>query len=217
MENICIELKNISKSFKNETILKNINAYFQGGHIYGIVGKNGIGKTLIFKMMCGFMMPSAGEILVCNTKLRDDTYLNIGLGVVLENTSLIQDYSAFKNLKYLTKLQHNVSDAQIYEALRQVGLDPASKKRFRKFSLGMKQKLLIAQAIFEDPSIVILDEAFNGVDNESVENISKLLINLKDNGKLILLSSHIKDEIMDLCDAVYEVHNDALVVQNTSI
>lgn len=204
MKKYTISVKGVTKCFKAQTVFENINVDFQSGNIYGIVGENGAGKTLFFKIICGFAIPTAGEIFVYGEKLDRRNCFPRDTGIVIERSGFIDNYTARNNLEYLTLLNKKVCDKAIEQALQMVGLNPFSKKKYKNFSLGMKQKLAIAQAIFEDPKILILDEPFNSLDEESTNNIKQILLNLRNKGKLILLATHNRYEIQELCNVVYK-------------
>jgi len=170
-----IELKNVTKEINGNLILSNINLNLDRGKIYGIKGKNGSGKTMLFRAICGFRF--------------------------------LPNYSGFKNLKYLAEINNKINDNDIINILKEVGLDPTEKKSFRKYSLGMKQKLGIAQAIMENPDVVILDEPTNALDEESVKKINSMIVKLKNDNKLVLISNHNRDELEMICDEIYSIEN----------
>ena len=198
-----IEVKHVTKKFKETTALKDVSAAFERQMIHGIIGRNGSGKTVLFKCMCGFMRPDSGEILINGTKVKPAAPQNIG--VIIEDPGFIGSLSGFKNLKLLASVRRKISDERIREVLEQVGLNPNEKKHVRNYSLGMRHRLGIAQAIMEDPELLILDEPMNGLDKQGVEEIRKLLIALRDQGKTILMSSHYAEDIEVLCDSVSEM------------
>ena len=204
-----IEVKHVTKKFKETTALKDVSAVFERQMIHGIIGRNGSGKTVLFKCMCGFMRPDSGEILINGTRVKPAAPQNIG--VIIEDPGFIGSLSGFKNLKLLASVRRQISDNRIREVLEQVGLNPNEKKHVRNYSLGMRHRLGIAQAIMEDPELLILDEPMNGLDRRGVEDIRQLLIDLRDQGKTILMSSHYAEDIEVLCDSVSEM--DAGVIE----
>ena len=204
MEHI-IELRNVSKQFGKDQVLKQISVGFEKGKIYGLIGRNGSGKTVMLKCICGFVPPSSGEVMVRGKLIGRDEQIPHGIGGIIESPGFLPNYSALSNLKYLASIRNTVNLDAIRESIQEVGLDPNSKKRVGKFSLGMRQRLGIAQAIMEDPDILILDEPMNGLDNNGVKHVRELLKSLRLRGKTILLASHNPLDIDELCDAVYEM------------
>ncbi|SHH34434.1 ATP-binding cassette domain-containing protein [Desulfosporosinus lacus] len=194
-------LKEVTKKFKNTTVLNKVSVSFEAGKIHGIIGRNGSGKTVLFKCICGFMPITSGQILVDGNQI--DVPQNIG--IIIEAPGFLPNYSGYRNLKLLSLIRHQIDDARIKETMKKVGLDPDNKKRVNKYSLGMRQRLGIAQAIMEDPSVLILDEPMNGLDKHGVEDIRHLILNLKAEGKTILIASHSSEDIAKLCDTVYEM------------
>lgn len=210
MENI-IELKNVSKKFKKETILSNCSVSFEKGKTHGIVGENGSGKTVLLKLICGLLYPDDGAVFVSGKQIGKDVDFPDDVGVIIETPGFLPHQSGFNNLNYLASLRHRIDSEGVEKAITFVGLDPKDKKHVGKYSLGMKQRLGIAQAIMENPSILILDEPMNGLDRSGVESIRQLLQNLKSEGRTILLASHLQDDIDLLCDTVHLVDNGTLV------
>ena len=201
MSNIII--KNLSKKIKNETILDNINIELNSGKTYGFVGYNGSGKSMLFKAICGLIKPTDGYISIDNKIIGQDISFPESIGIFIDEPGFIPGYSAYKNLKILADIQGKIGNNEINDALLSVGLDPNNNKAVKKYSLGMKQKLGIAQAIMENPDILILDEPMNALDNESVEKIRDLILNFKEKGKTILITSHNKVDIDILADKIY--------------
>ena len=200
-----IELKDINVKFKNETILENININLEKNKIYGFIGANGSGKSVLFKTMCGYIRPSSGEVIIDEKKLGKQYDFPDDMGILIEKPGFFWYTSAFNNLKYLADINKKIDSERIKDTIRMVGLDPESKKKVGKYSVGMKQRLGIAQAIMEKPSIIILDEPMNGLDTEGVELIRNLIFKLKEDGATIIISSHYKEDINVLCDEVYKV------------
>ena len=200
-----IEINNLEKQFKNQLVLKNINMKFFKGKIYGIIGRNGSGKTVLLKCICGFLRPTSGHVSVNHKIIGQDIDFPQKLGFIIETPGFLMNYSGYKNLKYLASIKKEIDDIAIKEAMELVGLDPEDKKHVGKYSLGMRQRLGIAQAIMEKPVILILDEPMNGLDKSGVEEMRKLFLKIQSEGKLILLTSHNKEDIDVLCDEVYEM------------
>ena len=210
-----IIIENATKKFGTQTVLNNVSLTLEDGKIYGFVGQNGCGKTVLFKSICGFIYLDRGTITVDGKVIGKDIDIIKDAGIIIESPGILPNYSAFKNLKFLTMIKDNIGDEQIKSTLISVGLDPESKKVVGKFSLGMRQRLGIAQAIMENPHILILDEPMNGLDKRGVEDIRKILMDLKKKGKLILLASHNPLDIDILCDCVYELDAGTIVNQRS--
>lgn len=210
-----IIIENATKKFGTQTVLNNVSLTLEDGKIYGFVGQNGCGKTVLFKSICGFIYFDRGTITVDGKVIGKDIDIIKDAGIIIESPGFLPNYSAFKNLKFLTMIKDNIGDEQIKSTLISVGLDPESKKVVGKFSLGMRQRLGIAQAIMENPHILILDEPMNGLDKRGVEDIRKILMDLKKKGKLILLASHNPLDIDILCDCVYELDAGTIVNQRS--
>lgn len=205
-----LEVKDLVKKFGEKTVLNGVSLNCESGKIYGIVGYNGSGKTVFFKCICGFFRPEAGEILINGkTCTKNIQYLS-NMGIIIEEPAFLKNKSAYQNLKYLYLINNSLDKELLFRVLKRVGLNPVDKKKVGKYSMGMKQRLAIAQAIMENPNILILDEPMNGLDKSGVEEIRTLLLNLKDEGKTILLASHNKEDIEILCDEVYEMDEGVL-------
>ena len=211
-----VTLENITKQIGKTTVLTDICLTMKCGQIYGITGENGSGKTMLMKMILGFVSPSSGSIKIEGKVLGKDISMPDRIGAIIENPGFLPEYSGFKNLKFLAMIHHKISNEEICEAMRIVGLDPDSKKHVGKYSLGMRQRLGIAQAIMEDPDILLLDEPLNGLDNEGVEEIRKVLLSLKEKGKLIILASHSKEDIQILCDTVFRMDHGKIIATETN-
>ncbi|NLP13025.1 MAG: ABC transporter ATP-binding protein [Clostridium sp.] len=205
-----VEVKNVSKSFKETLALNNVNVNFERGKIHGIIGRNGSGKTVLFKCICGFMNPTSGEIWVDGKKVKP--FVSQDMGIILENPGFIGSLSGYKNLRLLADIHKKISDNEIKEALLKVGLDPKMKKHVRKYSLGMRHRLGIAQAIMEKPRLLILDEPMNGLDKQGVAEIRALFKDLNKEGITIILSSHYSEDIDILCDTVCEMDAGKLTI-----
>lgn len=207
----CIEVQNVVKRFRDQVVLKNVSISFEKGKIHGIVGRNGSGKTVLFKCICGLMHPEEGVILVNGKRVGRDVDMPEDIGAIIEAPGFLPNYSGYKNLRFLANIRRKIGKEEILNVLKTVGLDPESRKHVGKYSLGMRQRLGIAQAIMEDPEILILDEPMNGLDNAGVQNIRALLLELKAQGKTILLASHNHEDIAALCDTVHEMDGGVLL------
>ena len=185
-------------------MIKKCSLTLTEGHIYGFIGRNGSGKSVMLKMICGFYTPTTGEILLDGKNYNQDGKFPPSMGALIEKPNFIADLTGFENLKLLASIQKKIDDYDINKILDEVHLNEDRNKKYHKYSLGTKQKLGIAQAIMEDPEIIVLDEPFNGVENETAEQIRTLLLKLKKKGKLIIIASHIKEDIAILADEVYE-------------
>lgn len=205
-----IRVENLTKKFGSVTALDRINISFQAGKIYGIIGRNGSGKTVLFKTMIGYLKPTGGRIVVGEKEIGKDIDFADNMGIIIENPGFLSRYTGYKNLEYLASIRKIIGKEQIRESMKRVGLDPDSKKKVGKYSLGMKQRLGIAQAIMENPDILILDEPMNGLDNQGVDDVRNILLKLKEEGKTIILASHNKEDIEILCDQVYEMEHGKL-------
>lgn len=207
----CIEVQNAVKRFRDQVVLKNVSISFEKGQIHGIVGRNGSGKTVLFKCICGLMHPEEGVILVNGKRVGRDVDMPENIGAIIEAPGFLPNYSGYKNLRFLANIRRKIGKEEILNVLKTVGLDPESRKHVGKYSLGMRQRLGIAQAIMEDPEILILDEPMNGLDNAGVQDIRALLLELKAQGKTILLASHNHEDIAALCDTVHEMDGGVLL------
>lgn len=205
-----IELIHVTKKFGQELVLKEVNLTLEQGRVYGIVGNNGSGKTVLMKCICGFLIPTTGLIQVFGSSIGQDVDFPESLGVIIETPGFLTNLTGRKNLEILAGMRRKIGPAEILQVLEKVGLDPTLKKPVANYSLGMRQRLGIAQAIMEDPKLLILDEPFNGLDKHGVGEIRKLLLELKEEGKTILLASHNEEDIRILCDEVYEMDGGVL-------
>lgn len=205
-----ISIENLNKQFKNQLVLNNINVKFSNEHIYGIIGRNGSGKTVLLKCICGFLKPTTGVISVNHKIVGKDIDFPENLGFIIETPGFLLNYSGYKNLKYLASIREKIDSNEIKESMALVGLDSADKKHVGKYSMGMRQRLGIAQAIMEKPDILVLDEPMNALDKNGVEEMRRLFLKMKSEGKLILLTSHNREDIEILCDEVYEMEEGIL-------
>ena len=207
-----IILENISKTFKDKTVLHNTSLTIEDGIIVGWVGRNGSGKTVLFKLICGLLRPTTGTVTVQGKQLGKDCDFAPDVGVLIETPSFISYESGFRNLRDLAAIRKKITPEEVRAAIRSVGLDDTDKKWVGKYSLGMRQRLGIAQAIMEHPSLLILDEPMNGLDRSGVEEMRRLFSSLRDNGTTILLASPAAEDIDLLCDKVYKV-SDGIVTE----
>ena len=203
--NHTIEVKNVYKSFKNIEVLHDVSLQADAGSICGIIGRNGSGKTVLFKCICGFLQTDRGEIQIEGKAVGKDKSTLSNLGIIIESPGFLRHYSGYKNLEFLMGLNGKPDREKINAVLDLVGLAEQKNKKVGKYSMGMRQRLGIAQAIMEEQNILILDEPMNGLDNQGVEDIRKLLLKLKEKGTAILLASHNQEDIRQLCDFVYEM------------
>lgn len=208
-----IKICNLSKKFKDTIILENINLQLERGKIYGFIGKNGCGKTLLFKIILGFISPTTGYVEINDKKIGKDIDFPSKCGIIIESPGFIENKSGYENLKMLANINKFIDENKIKEYMNFFGLDSNDKKKVKNYSLGMKQKLGLIQAIMEDPEILILDEPMNALDENTVFKVRDLLLNLKKN-HLIILASHIKEDIESLCDEIYEINNRTVNYKN---
>jgi ABC-2 type transport system ATP-binding protein len=203
--NSIIKVDDVTKKFGSDIALNHISIEFEKGKIYGIVGRNGSGKTVLFKTIIGFLKPTSGKVIVDGKEIGKDIDFANSIGIIIETPGFLKSYSGYKNLEYLASIKRVIGKAEIQESMQRVGLNPNDNKKVGKYSLGMRQRLGIAQAIMENPDILILDEPMNGLDNNGVKDVREILLNLRDEGKAIILASHNKEDIEVLCDEVYEM------------
>lgn len=186
-------------------MLKELDWKMETGKVYGIVGNNGSGKTVLMKCICGFLPVTSGTIWVQGKNIGKEVDFPESLGAIIESPGFLTDLTGFRNLEILASMNRRITSAQIRLVMKKVGLDPDMKKSVAKYSLGMRQRLGIAQAIMEEPELLVLDEPFNGLDKHGVEDMRKILLELKSQGKTILLASHNEEDIRILCDRVFEM------------
>lgn len=198
-----VEVKGITKRFKEFVALDNVSVNFERGKIHGVIGRNGSGKTLLFKAICGFLKVNEGEIFVDQKKVKPAVAQDIG--IIIEEPGFIDGLSGFKNLELLSSIKRKISKSEISEVLKLVGLDPKEKKHVRKYSLGMRHRLAIAQAIMEKPALLVLDEPMNGLDKSGVDEMRDVFKSLKAEGITIIMSSHYAQDVEVLCDTVCEM------------
>jgi len=202
--------QDVSKKFGTEQVLEHVSVEFGSGQIHGIIGKNGSGKTVFLMLACGLLYPDEGQVLVNGEQLGADTDFPDNIGIIIEAPGFLPYHSGYKNLLYLASLRNRIGKNAIKEAMRKVGLNPSDKKAVGKYSLGMRQRLGIAQAIMENPPLLVLDEPMNGLDKNGIEEMRALFLQLKAKGTTILLASHVKDDIEVLCDTVSQIADGVL-------
>lgn len=198
-----ISVRNVSKSFRETKALDGVTVDFEEGKIHGVIGRNGSGKSVLFKCITGFMRPDSGEIIVCGRPVKPLSPAE--MGIIIKHPGFISGLSGYRNLRYLAGIRNRISKEKIRQTIELVGLDPDEKKAVRKYSMGMRQRLGIAQAIMEDPPILVIDEPMNGLDKHGVTEMRELLKKLRDKGTTVLIASHYAGDIDELCDTVVEM------------
>ncbi|WMJ22645.1 ATP-binding cassette domain-containing protein [Paludicola sp. MB14-C6] len=211
---ITVEINDAYKEIKGNVILNHVNMQLKSGHIYGFWGKNASGKTMLFRAITGLIYLNHGEIKVFGQTIGKDTDYPNDLGLIIENIGLWNDYTGFENLKLLASINNKINDEEIKNTLSRVGLDPDDKRKYKKYSLGMKQKLAIAQAIMEKPKLLVLDEPTNALDEESCKNVRNILVEQKERGATVLIASHNRDDIDALADEIYQVSSGKVSIMN---
>lgn len=210
MSDIAVAVEHVTKRFGSETVLNDVTVSLEAGGIYGIIGRNGSGKTVLMKCICGFMQPTAGQISVFGSVVGREHGFARGTGMLIETPGFLPHETGLNNLMWLARLGKGASKEKVKQLIATVGLDPELRKPVSQYSLGMRQRLGIAQALLDDPSLLILDEPMNGLDNVGVRDMRALLLGLKAQGKTILLASHFAQDIDELCDAVCEMDRGVL-------
>lgn len=200
-----IKMEDISKNIKGAYVLEHINLEFSSGTIYGIVGQNGSGKTMLLRAIAGLIQPTSGKIYINDKQLHKELSFPPNMGILIEKPELLNYLTGMENLMLLAGIRNVVSKNQIEAYMKKFGLDPASKKTVKKYSLGMKQKIGIIQAIMEEPELMILDEPFNGLDEATVEMLYEIFREYREAGKLLILTSHHKEDIERLCDKIIKL------------
>lgn len=197
-----IQLKHVRKAFGREEVLRDVSATFESGQIHGLIGRNGSGKTVLLKCIAGLIPADGGVIRVDGKRVGVDIETPPRLGAIIETPGFLPNYSGYRNLRFLAEIRGRIGKDEIFAAMERVGLDPFSPKWVSRYSLGMRQRLGIAQAIMENPSLLILDEPMNGLDNTGVKQMRRLFAELCGEGRTILLASHNPLDIDQLCDTV---------------
>lgn len=217
MNDMAVNVQHLTKGFGSETVLHDVSLLLEQGRIYGMIGRNGSGKTVLMKCICGFLRPNAGTVQVFGKTIGTDCDFAPDTGMLIETPGFLPHETGMNNLMWLARMGKNASKARVRELIEMVGLDPALHKPVSQYSLGMRQRLGIAQAMLDDPSLLILDEPMNGLDKSGVCSIRELLQSLKAQGKTILLASHFAQDIDELCDTVYEMDQGIVtMVRSTS-
>lgn len=211
-----IRIEYLTKTFQKSIVLGNITVHFEGRHIYGLVGPNGCGKTTLMRCICGFTLPTDGKVLVNDKQIGKDCDFAPSTGAIIETPGFLGHFNGRSNLRMLAKISGKAKNERVDEVIRMVGLDPNDKKPVGKYSLGMRQRLGIAQAILENPSVLILDEPFNGLDADGIAEVHRLLQHLKEEGKCILLASHSATDIEQACDTVWEFQDGTLKMKKAT-
>ncbi len=206
-----IRIENLSLNIKKAKILENINLEFESGKIHGLIGRNGSGKTMLMKCICGFVRPTEGRVLVNEKVIGDDVDFPENIGIIIETPEFVPYLSGYENLKMLAGCRKKIGKEQICEAMEQVELDWKNKLHVKKYSLGMRQRLGLAQAIMEKPEILVLDEPFNGLDDDGVSKMRELLLKKKEEGITVIISSHNAEDIQILCDTVHRLYRGKVV------
>lgn len=212
-----IKVESVNKEIKKKAVLKDITVEFLPGQIYGVFGRNGSGKTMLLRSIAGLIVPTTGKVKINEEVLHEEISFPPSLGIIIENMELLPQYDAMTNLKILAKIRKVATEQDMIDAIQAVGLDPTSKLKVKKYSLGMKQRLNIAQAIFEKPDIILLDEPTNAIDQNGVNLIQDLLVREKQRGATILVSSHQKEDIEKICDHVIYMDEGRIVVDQGRI
>ena len=205
-----IHVEHLSLTIRKTEILRDISAVFEKGKIHGLIGRNGSGKTMLMKCICGFVRPTAGTVTVNGKQIGKECDFPESTGIIIETPGFIPYYSGYRNLKILADLNRKIGKEEIRSTMQKVGLDPDLKRHVRKYSLGMRQRLGLAQAIMENPDLLILDEPMNGLDKDGVNDMRQYLLELKEQGKTILIASHSSEDISVLCDTVHEMDKGVL-------
>ena len=207
-----VKMENISKVIKKNIILRDINLNMKSGKIYGLIGTNGSGKTMLMRLLAGLIRPSEGEIIVNGHRVEYGKKLYFDMGVIIEKPEFFNDLTGMENLEMLAKLKGKIGRDEMIDAMNRVQLDPHNEKKVKEYSLGMRQRLGIAQAIMEDPEVLILDEVTNALDEEGIKMVYEVLNEEKKKGKIIIISSHNRIDIDTLCDEIYLVKNQSIQV-----
>lgn len=208
-----IEIKNLEKKIQKAAVLEGINLSLTGGHIYGLRGKNGCGKTMLMRCIAGLIRPTKGEVLIDGKPLHKKLDFPPSMGILLENPSFLDDFSGFENLMMLARIQKQADKKMVRSTLQAVGLDPDDKKKYKKYSLGMKQRLGIAGAILGEPDLILLDEPINAIDESGVGEIRDTLLGLRKKGKLLIVACHDREELELLADTIFIMSHGKVVDQ----
>ena len=205
-----ISVQSVTKKFRGNTVLDNVSLDVEKGTVTGLIGRNGSGKTVLMKCICGLLSPTSGSIIVQDKRIGKDVGIPDNIGVIIETPGFLPNFSGYSNLMQLAKIRRKIGKSEVRAAIQRVGLNPDDKKHVGKYSLGMRQRLGLAQAIMEDPDILILDEPMNGLDKDGVKDMRQFLLGLKEQGKTLLIASHSAEDIDVLCDRVCEMEKGVL-------
>lgn len=208
-----VELRHVTKILKGKKVLDDICCTFTEGQVYGLMGINGSGKTMLMRAICGLITPTSGKVVINGKALGKELSFPESLGALIENPAFIDFYTGFENLQLIAKIKKVVSASQINDTLQKVGLEPGDKRKYKKYSLGMKQRLGIAAAIMELPDIVIFDEPLNALDEEGVKCFRNIIAELKEHGSIIILACHDRDELLFLSDHIYKIDQGRISTQ----
>jgi ABC-2 type transport system ATP-binding protein len=200
-----IELNNVSKSIDGNEVLQNINLRLESGKIYGFIGKNGSGKTMLFRVIAGLMRAGSGSLSINGNEYIYNSKYPLTMGIIIENAGMYKEFTGRDNLKFLASIRKTIGEQEIDEAITKVGLDPKDKRTIKKYSLGMRQRIIFAQAIMEKPDLLLLDEPTNALDKDGVELIRQLILEEKNRGAIVCLASHNEEDISTLCDEIYRM------------
>lgn len=202
-----VSVNHLNLSIKGKCILNDITFSMKSGQIYGLSGRNGSGKTMLLKCVCGYLKPSSGEVLIDGTRFDNNEKIKQKIGIIIENPGFLEEYTAYYNLKILSTIGKKLTKEEIYAIMAKVGLKGVEKQKVKKYSLGMKQRLAFAQAIMENQDFLVLDEPTNGIDKDGLQMIRSVLLDMKAKGKIVLLASHNKEDIQLLCDEIYKIED----------
>lgn len=205
-----IEITDLVKDIKGKRIIDHVNLHLESGKITGLKGVNGSGKTMLMRLVCGLITPTSGSIVINGKRLGKDITFPESVGILIENPAFLDAYSGFDNLKLLASIKHRIGPEEIRQTIARVGLDPDDKKKYRKYSLGMKQRLGIAAAVMEEPDIIILDEPTNALDSDGVAMLKEILHDQRERGALVLISCHDLPTLQELSDEIYLMESGAL-------
>lgn len=204
-------IEDLSKTIKNSIILKNISLQLHSGRIYGLKGKNGSGKTMLMRAICGLISPTEGKIIINDEILGQDISFPRSVGALIENPSFLNNYTGYENLKLIASIKNIIDESMIKKTIQQVGLDPDDKRKYKKYSLGMKQRLGLACVLMEDPELLILDEPINALDESGVDIVRKILFERKSRGSLIIIACHDREELELLADEIFTMSDGKIV------
>ena len=209
--NNSIIIEHISKCFRKIPVLTDVSVEFESGKIHGIIGHNGSGKTVLMKIICGLMDADSGEVFINGERQKNGSAYKSNIGAIIETPGFLPTQSGFKNLQYLASIRCKIGDEEIKSAMKQVNLNPDDKKHVGKYSLGMRQRLGLAQAIMENPDILILDEPMNSLDDSGIEEIRKLILEFRTPGRVVVIASHNKEDIESMCDEVFLIQKGRII------